>query len=93
MGYHHNTQRDKYGIQHQSDEFQSVPVVFRHNEVSHDLDSGQSLPTDVEKSGQGLWNTPPSPIFGVLLVLSELGGKRSFYLGKNPSLKTGSITE
>jgi hypothetical protein len=64
----------------------SVKVLFRRQVYSNSS-------TGLEKSAQGVWNTPPSPTFGALLSPAKgLVWKRSFYLGKNPSLKTGSIT-
>ncbi len=45
--------------------------------------------TGLEKSAQGVWNTPPSPIFGAQLALLEVGGKRSFIFFQKTSESWG----
>ena len=46
----------------------------------------------VWKSLHKVWNTPPSPPLVPCLALRRAWSEKKFYLGKNPSLKTGSIT-
>ena len=54
----------------------SVKVLFRR-QVYYNSSTG------LEKSAQGVWNTPPSPTFGALLSPAKgLVGKEVFTLGK-----------
>jgi hypothetical protein len=53
-----------------------VKVLFRRQVYSNSS-------TGLEKSAQGVWNTPPSPIFGALLSpAKDLVVKEVFTLGK-----------
>jgi hypothetical protein len=52
----------------------SVKVLFRRQVYSNSS-------TGLEKSAQGVWNTPPSPTFGALL--SPAKGKEVFTLEKS----------
>jgi hypothetical protein len=53
-----------------------VKVLFRRQVYSNSS-------AGLEKSAQGVWNTPPSPTFGVLLrPVKDLVGKDVFTLGK-----------
>jgi hypothetical protein len=55
-----------------------VKVLFRRQVYSN-------FSTGLEKSAQGVPNTPPSPIFGTLLaLLTLLMGKEVFTFKKNP---------
>jgi hypothetical protein len=59
-----------------------VKVLFRRHLYSNSS-------TGLEKSAQGVWNTPPSPIFGSQIPLLEVGGKRSFLSFSIKLLETG----
>jgi hypothetical protein len=41
--------------------------------------------TGLEKSSQGVWKTPPSPIFGVQVSLLRAWWEKKFLPLKNPS--------
>ena len=60
----------------------SVKVLFRRQVYSNSS-------TGLEKSAQGVWNTPPSPIFGVLLVLLMAGLEKKFLPSKKSFLEDG----
>jgi hypothetical protein len=59
-------------------------VLFRRQVYSNSS-------TGLEKSAQGVWNTPPSPIFGALLALLGLGWKEVFTLKKILSRRRGQL--
>jgi hypothetical protein len=52
-----------------------VKALFRRQVYSNSS-------TGLEKSAQGLWNTPPSPIFGALLALLMASWEKKFLPSK-----------
>jgi hypothetical protein len=59
-----------------------VKVLFRRQVYSN-------ASTGLEKSAQCVWNTPPSPIFGVLLPLLMVLWEKKFLPSKKSFLEDG----
>jgi hypothetical protein len=57
-------------------------VLFRRQVYSNSS-------TGLEKSAQGVWNTPPSPIFGTLLVLIRAWWEKKFFPWEKIFLEDG----
>jgi hypothetical protein len=59
-----------------------VKVLFRRQVYSNSS-------TGLEKSAQGVWNTPPSPIFGAQVALLMTSWEKKFLPLKKSFLKDG----
>jgi hypothetical protein len=59
-----------------------VKALFRRQVYSNSS-------TGLEKFAQGVWNTPPSPIFGVLVALLMPSWEKKFLPSKKSFLEDG----